>query len=44
MAMWPRLDQRALRRCGGDPSRIAAYIAHRTKMTPKTIEKVISDK
>jgi hypothetical protein len=44
MAMWPRLNHRILHRCGGNPSRIAAFIAHRTKMSPKAIEKAISDK
>jgi hypothetical protein len=44
MAMWPRLDHRTLHRCGGNPARIAALIAHRTKMPPKAIERLISDK
>ena len=43
LAMWPRLDHRALRRCHGDTRRIAAQIAHRTKMAPGLIEKLISD-
>ena len=41
--MWPRLNHRALHRCDGDPARIATYIAHRTKMAPKAIEKLIAD-
>jgi hypothetical protein len=44
MAMWPRLDHRTLRRCDGNPKRIAALISHRTKMAPKLIEKLIADK
>lgn len=44
LAIWPRLDRRALRRCGGDVARIAAHIARRTKMTPKAIETLIGDK
>jgi hypothetical protein len=44
MAIWPRLDRRALRRCRGDVTRIAAQIAHRTKMTPKAIVTLISDR
>jgi hypothetical protein len=43
IALWPRLNHRALHRCQGDPARIAAQIAHRTKMTPKAIVKLISD-
>jgi hypothetical protein len=43
MAMWPRLNHRTLHRCRGNPARIAAYIAHRTTMTPKAIEKLIAD-
>jgi hypothetical protein len=44
LAIWPRLDHRALHRCGGNVPRIAAHIAHRTKMTPKAIETLIDDK
>jgi hypothetical protein len=44
MAMWPRLDHRTLHRCRGNPKRIAALISHRTKMTPKLIERLIADK
>jgi hypothetical protein len=43
IALWPRLNHRALHRCQGDPARIAAQIARRTKMTPKAIVKLISD-
>ena len=43
LAIWPRLDHRALHRCSGNPIRIAAHIAHRTKMAPKAIVKLISD-
>jgi hypothetical protein len=44
MAIWPRLDHRALHRCQGDPARIAAQVARRTKMTTKAIRKLIADK
>jgi hypothetical protein len=44
MDMWPRLDQRALRRCQGDPARIAVQVARRTKMRPMAIERLISDR
>jgi hypothetical protein len=32
MAAWPRLDRRALRRCGDDPKRIATMVTHRTSL------------
>jgi hypothetical protein len=44
LAIWPRLDHRTLRRCFGDPARIAAVVAHRTKMPPKAIETLITDR
>lgn len=43
MGIWPRLNHRALHRCGGDPARIAAQVARRTTMTPEAIETLISD-
>jgi hypothetical protein len=43
MAMWPRLNHKALHRCHGNAARIAVQVARRTKMTPKAIEKLISD-
>jgi hypothetical protein len=42
MALWPRLDRRALTRCGCDPTRIARYVSHRTTMPPKAIESLLS--
>jgi hypothetical protein len=44
MALWPRLNHRALHRCHGNVARIAAQVAHRTKMTPKAIEKLIESR
>jgi len=44
MAIWPRLDHRALHRCNGDPSRIATHVARRTTMTPAAIESLIADR
>jgi hypothetical protein len=44
MAIWPRLDHRALHRCLGDPTRIAAHVAHRTTMTAEAIETLIADR
>jgi hypothetical protein len=43
MAMWPRLDHRALHRCHGDTARIAVHVSRRTKMTRKAIEMLIAD-
>ena len=37
IAMWPRLDMRALRRCNDDPHRIALLVAHRTSMPIESI-------
>ena len=42
MALWPRLDRRALARCGCDPARIALYVSHRTRMPIKAIETILS--
>jgi hypothetical protein len=41
MALWPRLDHRALARCGCDPARLATYISHRTRMPLKAIETIL---
>ena len=41
MALWPRLDRAALRRCRQDPSRIAALIARRTSLSPEAIKQVL---
>jgi hypothetical protein len=43
MALWPRLDRRALSRCGCDPARLALYISRRTRMPVSAIEKILSD-
>ena len=43
LAMWPRLNHKALHRCHGNAARIAVQVARRTKMTPNAIEKLISD-
>jgi hypothetical protein len=43
MALWPRLDRRALARCGCDPARLALYISHRTRMPVSAIEKILSE-
>ena len=41
LALWPRLDQAALRRCQHDVKRIAALISRRTTMSPEAIVKVL---
>jgi hypothetical protein len=41
MALWPRLDAAALRRCGHDPKRIAALVSRRTAMPPESILRVL---
>ena len=42
MALWPRLDRRALSRCGCDPARIANYVSRRTRLPRKAIETLLS--
>lgn len=37
LALWPRLDRRALTRCHGDAARIARFVARRTSLSPDTI-------
>jgi hypothetical protein len=44
MALWPRLNHRALYRCHGNVARIAAHVAHRTTMTRKAIETLLADR
>ncbi len=41
MALWPRLDRAALRRCHQDPGKIAALISRRTSLSPETIKQVL---
>ncbi len=42
LALWPRLDRAALRRCHSDARRIAALVARRTTMPPEAILKVLT--
>lgn len=42
MALWPRLDRAALRRCHNDARRIAALVARRTTMPPEAIFNVLT--
>jgi hypothetical protein len=42
MALWPRLDRRALARNGCDPARIARRISRRTGMPEQAIETLLS--
>jgi hypothetical protein len=41
LALWPRLDRAALRRCRQDPDRIAALVARRTAMPREAIRSVL---
>ncbi len=41
LALWPRLDRAALRRCRQDPARIAALISRRTALSPECIKQVL---
>jgi len=41
LALWPRLDRVALRRCHQDPAKIAALIARRTTLSPEAIRQVL---
>lgn len=41
LALWPRLDRTALRRCHQDPARIAALISRRTALSPEAIKQVL---
>ena len=42
LALWPRLDRRALRRCGGDPRRIARFVSRRTTLSIELIIGMLS--
>ena len=41
MVMWPRLNRRALARCGCDARRIAAYVARRTSLSVEDITEIL---
>jgi hypothetical protein len=41
MAAWPRLDRRALRRCGDDPKRIATIVTHRTSLPRSVVLQIL---
>ncbi len=41
LALWPRLDRSALRRCRQDPARIAELVARRTTLPPEAIRQVL---
>jgi hypothetical protein len=41
LALWPRLDRSALRRCNHDPARIAALVSRRTSLPPESILEVL---
>ena len=41
LALWPRLNRAALRRCRQDPARIAELVARRTTLPPEAIRQVL---
>lgn len=41
MAVWPRLNRAALRRCGNDPRRMADLISRRTALPPEAIKEIL---
>ncbi len=41
LALWPRLDMKALRRCGHDPRRIALLVARRTSLSVEVIRSML---
>ena len=42
LALWPRLDRAALRRCNQDQERIATLVARRTAMPREAIKSVLT--
>lgn len=42
LALWPRLDAKALRRCGHDPRRIAMLVARRTSLSAEAIRSMLA--
>lgn len=42
LALWPRLDAKALRRCGHDPRRIAALVSRRTSLSAEAIRSMLA--
>jgi hypothetical protein len=43
MTLWPRLDRRALWRCGCDAHRIAAYVSRRTSLPVEVIAAMLEE-
>ena len=41
LGIWPRLDRRALSRCGCDPERIARLVARRTSLPIEAVRALI---
>jgi hypothetical protein len=42
LALWPRIDRAALRRCHNDATRIAALVARRTAMPQEAIRGLLT--
>ncbi len=41
LAIWPRLDPRALARCADNPTSLAAHVARRTNLPLETIRAIL---
>jgi len=42
LLVWPRLDRAALRRCGGDPERVAALVSRRSSLPFEAIVGILT--
>ena len=42
LLVWPRLDPAALRRCGGDPERVAALVGRRSTLPREAIVGILT--
>ncbi len=41
LALWPRLDRRKVRRCGGDVACLARVISHRTTLPAESVRRIL---
>ncbi len=41
LALWPRLDRRAVRRCAGDTRCLVRLVSRRTALSPDTIWRLL---
>lgn len=42
LLVWPRLDRDALRRCGGDPERVAVLVGRRSSLPHEAIVSILT--